>query len=223
MKPRILLSPESEGGSGEEGQVVVVGPEDSILSIAKANGFFWKTVWNHARNAALRAKRKEPEILMPGDEVFVPKAQPKEVDTATEQRHKFKLKGEQAKFTIQLKRFGKPRADEEYILILDGEMKTGKTDAEGKIECDVPNDATGGEIRLDGGKEIIPVRIGRLNPFESPSGVRQRLKNLGFTPDGDDETMPEQGLRSFQARHGLEASGQLDDRTKAKLRELHPT
>ena len=83
------------GGAGDDGsQTVVVGPDDSILSIAKAAGFYWSTVWNHPNNAQLKAQRKVPEVLQQGDQVYVPKAEPKKVTKPNEARHKFKLKGE---------------------------------------------------------------------------------------------------------------------------------
>ena len=226
MKPfNIYYSPDDAGGGGgDEGQTVIVGSQDSILSIAKANGFFWKTIWNHGRNAKLKQLRKDAEILMEGDEVYVPKPDPKKESKPNEASHKFKLKGEQAKFKIQLKQLGEARAGEDYILVIDGEITNGKTDGDGWIKCDIPNDAKGGEIRLQGGKEIIPITIGRLDPADEPSGVRQRLLNLGFIElGGDDDKMPEEGLKAFQEKHQLKVNGEFDGPTKSKLRELHPS
>lgn len=208
----------------DEGQTIIVGSDDSILSIAKANGFFWKTIWEHGKNAELKAKRKDPEVLQEGDEVYVPKPEPKKVSKGNEARHKFKLKGEQAKFKIQLKRLGKPRAGEAYVLTVDGVSTTGSTDGAGWIKCDIPNDASSGEISLKNGKEIIPISIGRLDPQDSPQGVIQRLTNLGFTVEsGDGSVMPADALKLFQAKNGLKATGEFDGPTKSKLKELHPS
>src|SRR3977135_2032499 len=118
MFARLLFSPDAGDGSGDEGQTVVVGPNDSILSIAKANGFFFRTLWNHPRNSALKDKRKAPEILKEGDEVYVTNPEPKKVSKPDGAKHKFKLKGEQAKFKIQLKTLGKPRTGEDYMLVI---------------------------------------------------------------------------------------------------------
>ena len=224
-QPAFFLSPDDAGGGGgDEGETVIVGSQDSILSIAKSHGFFWKTIWNHGRNAKLKQLRKEPEILMPGDEVYVPKVDPKKVSKPNEARHKFKLKGEQAKFKIQLKQLGEPRKGEDYILVIDGTITTGKTDGDGWIKCDIPNDAVGGEIKLQGGKEVISISIGHLDPADEPSGVRQRLENLGFAvSDGEDEKMPEQALKDFQEKHELKVTGEFDGPTKAKLQEKHPS
>ena len=107
--------------------------------------------------------------------------------------------------------------------MIDGLVKTGKTDGSGKIQCDIPNDATGGVLKLNGGKEEIPISIGRLDPADAPSGVLQRLKNLGYAVEADSgDEMPAEALKAFQAKNKLTVSGALDDATKAKLRELHP-
>ena len=131
-QPSFFFSPDDAGGGGDDGsETVIVGSQDSILSIAKSRGFFWKTIWDHGRNSKLKQLRKEPEILMPGDEVYIPKIDPKKVSKPNEARHKFKLKGEQAKFKIQLKQLGEPRKGEEYILVIDGVITNGTTDEEG--------------------------------------------------------------------------------------------
>jgi hypothetical protein len=211
--------------SEEEGETVEVSSSDSIISIAKEHGFFWKTVWNHGNNSDLRAKRKEPEILQEGDKVYVPKLVVKKVSKASDAKYKFKLMGEQAKFKMQLKRLGEARAGEPFIMTIDGVITNGTTDGDGWVKCDIPNDATTGTVSLDSGKEVIPFTIGRLDPADSPNGVRQRLSNLGF-PDQDGgaaNEMPSGAIKDFQGKNELEENGKYDDPTKAKLHEQHPS
>ena len=229
-----LLFYMADGGGG--GQTVTVGADDSILSIAKANGLYWSTVWNHPNNASLKAERGDPEVLQEGDQVFVPKAVPKQVSKPNEATHVFQLKGEQAVFKMQLMQMDEPRANEPYTLVIDGTIINGTTDGNGMIQCDIPNDAKGGVLKLQNGKEQIPISIGRLDPADSPDGVRQRLKGLGFedTPEEDaataaaataanpDDGMPHGALKAFQTKYNLTVSGELDDATKAQLKTLHP-
>ena len=107
--------------------------------------------------------------------------------------------------------------------MLDDILKPGKTDADGVIECDIPNDASEGEIQLRGGQEKIPIRLGGLDPADTPSGVRQRLKNLGYDSTGcAEDAMPEEALKSFQTKNKLKVTGKFDADTKAKLTDLHP-
>ena len=217
-------------GGGDGGKTVVVGSDDSILSIAKANGFWWSTVWNHPNNAQLKSLRKTPEVLQNGDKVYVPKPVPKKESKPNEAVHKFMLKGEQAKFKMRLLMMDQPRANEDYTLVIDGNIKNGKTDGNGMIETDIPNDAKGGVLKLQNGMEQIPISIGRLDPNDSPDGVRQRLKALGFEdrpdpnpdPSQPDDKMPRGALKAFQTKYKLTINGKLDGPTKAKMQEMHP-
>ena len=111
---------------------------DSIPSIARDNGFFWETLWNHPENAALKALRNDANMLLEGDEVFVPEKETKWESCATEQLHTFKRLGDAVKFKLQLRKMGKPRKDEDYVLIVDGRRIKGKTDGDGKLECFIP-------------------------------------------------------------------------------------
>ncbi len=45
---------------------------DCLDSIAFAHDFFPDTIWNHPPNAAIRAERKDPNILYPGDVLTIP-------------------------------------------------------------------------------------------------------------------------------------------------------
>ncbi len=198
---------------------------DSIPSIAKENGFFWETIWNHPQNAALKAKRKDPNILFPGDQVFVPDLRLKEESRGTNARHKFKLKGEKVKFKLQLLMLDQPRKNEPYTLEVDGKLLKGTLDGEGKLEQTVPANAKTGKLILRGGKEQYPVNFGHLNPIDEVSGVQQRLNNLGFQAGAEDGQQSDElkaALMAFQTKYNLNPTGALDAATKSKLQEFHP-
>jgi len=200
-----------------------VGAGETTMSLAKKNGFFWRTVWDHPENAQLKAKRKDPNVLFEDDEIFIPEKRPKEVSKGSEQEHVFKLKGEPAKLKMRLLKLGQPRANESYVLEVDGNPIEGKTDGDGRIEHFIPNDASSGRLLINGGKEIYPLRLGRLDPLELISGVQQRLKNLGYNCGGEQGELGEktkEALKKFQAEHKLNETGEPDAATKAKLKEL---
>ncbi|HCC57944.1 MAG TPA: hypothetical protein DEQ47_11930 [Solibacterales bacterium] len=204
---------------------VTVSPGDSIPSIAKDNGFFWETIWNHPKNAALKAKRKDPNVLFEGDEVFVPELEIREESRGTNACHKFKLKGQKVKFKLQLLMMGEPRAGEAYTLVVDGVPLTGTTGGDGRIEQVIPANAKSGKLLLRGGKEEYPVRFGHLDPIDEIAGVQQRLNNLGFNSGAEDGQMNDTlkaALTAFQNKSGLDPTGELDGATKAKLQEAHP-
>jgi hypothetical protein len=197
---------------------------DSIPSIAADNGFFWETIWNHPQNAQLKAKRKTPNQLFPGDEVFVPELRKKTESRPSDARHTFKRKGVPAKLRVRLLRLEEPRKNEPYVLDIDGKLIRGTTDGDGVIEQFMPPNARNAQLLLQGGKEVMNLRIGHLDPIDELSGVQQRLNNLGFCAGSEDGELDDQtrsALRAFQERYGLEASGEINEATRAKLRSLH--
>jgi hypothetical protein len=204
---------------------IYISQGDSVPSVAKDQGFFWQTLWNHPDNAELKAKRKNPNILFEGDELFVPDLEIKWESRATEQKHKFKRKGDPVVFKLRLLMLGEPRANEDYTLKFGTDLIMGKTDGDGRIEQVLPGNCKGGELILQGGKEVYPVRIGSLDPVDEVSGVQQRLNNLGFTCGSEDGEMTEGtrgALRRFQQKYELEVTGEIDDATRGKLAELLP-
>ena len=200
-----------------------VGEGESTSSLAKKNGFFWKTIWEHGENAELKAKRKDPNVLFADDEIFIPEKQSKEVSKATDQMHKFKRKGEPCKLRVQLMKAGKPRANEKYVLNLDGTPINGTTDDEGKLEHFIPGESRVAELVLRGGQESYPLRLGDLDPCDKPTGIQQRLNNLGFdcgSEDGELGDDTKEAIKKFQEAYDLEVTGEADDETKDKLKEL---
>jgi Putative peptidoglycan binding domain len=202
----------------------VCQPGDSIPSLAHDHGHFWETLWNHGNNAALKAKRKNPNILAPGDEVFIPAIRVKDFPGGTDSRHSFKRKGVPAKLKMQLMLLGEPRANERYTLILDDQIINGTTDGDGNLEHYIKPNSKGGVLKLQGGAEEYPVRVGHLNPIDTISGQKQRLNNLGFNcgDESDDETEQfGQAIAQFQGQHKLKQTAKIDAATKAKIESLH--
>jgi hypothetical protein len=253
---------------------------DCISSIAYEHGFFWETLWNHSRNAELKSKRKDPNILQEGDVVYTPDLTLKELTRATDKRHTFVRKGAPAKLRFRImeepkpekskpasgtaaggggssldkavagvqqaiglpavggstKEFeepdpqplsleDQPRKHVPYILLIDGTITTGNTDGDGRIELSIPPNARSGTLTLEPGtlkERVIPLNLGHLNPINGVSGVTQRLNNLGFPcGDGSDEEALTAALKAFQEKSGLPVTGNVDDATRNKLRDLH--
>lgn len=61
----------------------VIRQGECIHSIAANEGLFWRTIWEHNGNTALRKKRPDPAVLLAGDEVFIPDKRRKTVSIAT--------------------------------------------------------------------------------------------------------------------------------------------
>lgn len=212
-----------DGPVGEGNHLVRQG--DCVESIAYEKGFFWQTIWNDSQNAELKRIRKSPNDLLAGDKLYVPERRLKEESCATEETHRFRRKGVPSKLHIVLKDGDEPRASVPYILEIDGELFSGKTDDDGAIKHPIPPNAERGELTLgEKGEEKYPLHLGCINPNSEISGVQGRLRNLGFYLGQADGTLnPEtvDALKDFQAEYGLEVTGKPDEPTRNKLVEQH--
>jgi hypothetical protein len=201
----------------------IAGSDDDFPSIALAQGFFWRTLWDHAENAQLRAERQNPNILYPGERVFVPILETKSENRPCQKRHRFRRKGEPAKIKIRLMDGGEPRANVPYRLMIEDKEFEGTTSAEGEIEVGISGRDKQGKLILNDGEEVFDVAIGRLDPIDQVIGVQERLSNLGYEchPYTNRlDAMTRRALINFQTDQKLKATGEPDDATKAKLAEL---
>jgi N-acetylmuramoyl-L-alanine amidase len=199
---------------------------DCINSIAFENGLFWQTVWNDPNNQNLRGQRKNPNILLAGDLVFVPDLRPRIELRPTDNRHTFVRKGVPAKIRLCLMANKQPRANVPYTLTIDGQTFNGTTGPDGKIAHSIAPNAKSGKVILthNGVTQVRDLNLGYIDPITEPSGVQQRLVNLGYECDiGDDLTSPKMQnvLQAFQADRKLPVTGELDDATRMQIQQAH--
>ena len=199
---------------------------DCISSIATRHGLFWEKVWNHPKNSRLKEQREDPNILYPGDVVFIPDKEERQESGATEQTHRFKLKGVPSKLCLVLKdEDDKPRANMNYTLEIDGQLFSGTTDGGGKLEHSIPPNAKKGRLIIEeGGSEEYSLDLGSIDPVAEITGVQARLSNLGyyFGPiDGKMNPETIEAIKYFQTEHGLIVNGEADPATRDKLLKEH--
>ena len=196
---------------------------DCISSIAFEHGFFADTIWNHPSNAELKEKRKDPNVLMPGDVVFVPDLREKTVNRTTNQMHRFQLKNAPALLSLQMFDEDEYRSNQNYELEIDGVKHTGKTDSEGVLRVSILPNARHGKLIIGPDQAEFDLQFGQVEPPTEIRGVQARLNNLGFecasTGKIDDDT--QRALRGFQRANQLKETGEIDDATRQKLDELH--
>lgn len=209
----------------------IVKAGECLSSIARLYGFGdYKLIYDHPGNGAFRAKRKNPNLLYPGDKILIPESQSKSAAITTGQRHTFMVHREKVRLRLLLKdRSGQPYASKRFRLQVGAAALEGQTDASGLLDKEIPPDAQEGELTLwfddpTGPGITISLHIGHLDPHDTLTGVRGRLNNLGFSseavePDLDERTKG--ALRTFQERYGLRVSGEPDEATMARLRDLH--
>jgi N-acetylmuramoyl-L-alanine amidase len=197
---------------------------ECITSIVDKYGLFWETVWDHAQNAELKQQLQNPNVLQPGDELFIPDKEVKEENCAPEQKHRFRKKGIPAMLCLRLLDNDEPRADESYTLEVDGESFSGTTDAEGRLKQRIAPGAKQVKLLVGENKDQYILDLGCMDPVAETTGVQARLNNLGFNcgeVDGVSGPETKSAIHQFQQKYGLTESGEADSATRDKLVEMH--
>jgi hypothetical protein len=205
-----------------------VEPGECLSSIGFDTGFFPQTLWELPENTPLREKRESPNILREGDEVFIPDLRLKQQTAPINLRHRFKRKGIPEILRVRfLDEYDEPRPGLKYELKIAGLLRKGETDKGGWLEEWIPPDAMEASITIldETGEtpieEKYDVQLGRLNPYKDEDGVRARLENLGIEC-GETEEDLSIAISSFQNRYDdLDVTGVADEKTVARLKELH--
>jgi len=204
----------------------VVKKGDCITNIAAQYGFLGQTVWHDNANQELRQRRRNPNLLMPGDVLTIADKQRRQESAATEQRHRFVRLGIPARFRLVLLKGEEPRANEAYELTIDGKLLDGTTDDQGRLEIDLPPDAKMAELSFENDDRVYELEFGAVGPADQVPGYQARLNNLGYdcgSVDGILGDLTRAAIVAFQERFNLEQTGEPDDATLDKLRNAHDT
>ena len=224
------------------GQYYYIKQGDHLSRVARENGFAdFHTIWDAAENKDLKDKRKNPNILFPGDKVFIPDKETKEESRTTEKKHKFELQGDPLQLRIVLMGLkNKPLKGHDCILTVEGDATEVITSSDGLVRKVIPENTQTGKL-LDRGEpgdksgleREIPLRIGHLDPVDEISGQMARLNNLGYlagdptTPLGrpqeeeDRYRQFQSAVEEFQCDYSLKVDGICGKQTQAKLVEVH--
>jgi hypothetical protein len=198
---------------------------ESLSLLADKYGLSSTTLWEDPANSDLKSRRPDPNALLAGDIVSIPDMAIKSIEVGCDKKHSFKRLGVPATFVLQLFDVLEPRANVNYSLVVDGEIKKGKTDAEGILKEFVPVNAKKGELILESADNLrVDIEFGHLDPLSEISGVQMRLNNLGFyvgESTGKMNEATQSALAKFQGAHNLQVSGEVNDETLKKLEEMH--
>jgi hypothetical protein len=200
---------------------------DYLAKIARDHGFTdFHTLWNAPENAALRAKRESPNVLLPGDVVTIPDRESKQEEGSTEQRHHFLLKRPTLKLRLALvDAFRQPVRGAHCELRVDGASFELQTDEDGRLEHEISPTAQHADLVVRDADTVLkdvvlPLQIGYLDPIDTLSGQAARLTNLGYLSDavetGDDPEF-RSAVEEFQCDHDLPVDGKCGPITQKKL------
>ena len=164
--------------------VHIVQQGECLNVIADLYGFFWETLWSHEKNRTLKSVRRDPGVLMAGDQVFIPEKQTKEELCATTRRHVFKILGIPCKLNLcLLDDDGRPRSGLQYTLTIDGARKTGVVPQDGKITENISPRARRAELVVklaDGGEEKYALHSLFMKSHSDRPGFTHRTGKHGI-------------------------------------------
>lgn len=206
---------------------VVAG--ETLAALAERHGFArGADLHQHPDNAGLRERRKNPDVLAPGDEVVIPDPVAGRVEVRVGARHRFRVQRPRQSLRLVPQGCNGESLDGwDYVLIAGEERFEGTVD--GAIVHPIPFGVEEARLELrpdDAAKTSLSwdLRVGHLDPAETVEGQQARLNNLGFScgpTDGDAGPRTQQSIRSFQAAHGLDVDGVCSAAVVDKLREVY--
>lgn len=207
-------------GDERTGKYHTVVPGDCLRSLAHRYGMgSAEVLLELEQNRALRDAGRQPNVLLPGDRVFIPG--PDSGQRCTQGgTHRFEARRPRCWLRLELHRsHDEPLSGVRYVLEVAGETHEGQTDHDGLVEQEVDARAQHAVLKLfaegaEAPTRTLRLRVGYLDPHHTDTGARSRLRNLGYGTEEDD-------IRSFQRDARLEETGQLDEVTRSKLLELH--
>jgi len=200
---------------------------ECLISIAQKYGIAnWRTIYDAPENEAFKKQRKDPNMICPGDNIFIPgltgSKQPANLNKKTTYVLK-KAKGFLSICLVDSK--SKPLPDIPYdvsfykseqdkkgepLQVIAGE----KTDADGYVEQKMPKAAKFAVItyspylKRPSLKQKMGLKLGELDDPSTQLGMRSRLNHFGFySGDGkmkqQDQEMFESQLAGFKEKFGL--------------------
>jgi hypothetical protein len=202
----------------------VVQQGDHAIKVAFRFGLSKDALWANPKNAALGEQRKKGDLLYPGDVLYVPAEPPEPLPLTSGGPNKYSAVVPTVPLKLELGSPSRSLGGQPFeVHGAEGEPIRGTTTGTGHVEVEVPVWVREVTVKLPKAGLVVPIRVGDLDPIEESSGAAQRLRNLGFMPDGH-ELDPAQltaGVRAFQAAHGLEPNGELTAETQKALLDAH--
>jgi uncharacterized protein involved in type VI secretion and phage assembly len=208
-------------------QPYVIRQGDHVAKLAFVHGFDADAVWNDGKNAELKAKRKKPSIVHPGDILYFPRAKQEGLALSKGTSNPYTV--DIPKKTLRLVFKDDRLFGAKYVIEGLGAPLEGATDGEGVLTAQIPVHLREVNVVFPAVHVEYGVLLGDLDPIEETTGVRKRLEHLGHraATQGDSESDAEaeaadrEAIAAFQTAQGMEATGTLDDATRAALADAH--
>jgi hypothetical protein len=189
----------------------VIRQGDYLTKLAYEMGFDATTVWQDGSNDDLRKERPDPDMLLPGDILYVPTAAP--AGTALNIGTTNDFTAAVPTVTVSV-RFDDDRFASQPFTVPELPDLTGlQTGADGTATVTAPVTLESITVSFETPKAAYTCWIGYADPLNTLSGVFQRLQNLGYLDANmaptDDVDVVRAGLRALKAAqtNGSDGSG----------------
>lgn len=209
----------------------VVRQGDTLTTLSLQRGFDANEVWNHEKNAELKALRGDMDVLYPSDLLFLPDKPASTVPIKAGAANAFKITLPTITLRIAFADEEGPYAGEEFVVEGIALPVEGTTDGDGVATFAIPHNTKKPIVTFPKRRESFVVQIGHLDPVTTASGVRQRLTQLGYlgapmpvTEANRAKALAayelEQAIRAFQRAEDLVETGTADQPTREALVEI---
>lgn len=207
--------------------IYIVRSGDYLSKIARDHGIAdWHTLYHRSENAEFRRLRPNPNLIYPGDRLFIPEPTDRSAPAQTGGPARFRVHRATNTLQVALRDFeGKPLANQPGTLVIEGAPRTVTTDGNGGLNEPIPPHLTHAYLTIAG--TTLTLAVGKLNPMDDAdddgvSGVQGRLANLGYYGgpiDGEPGDDTRDAIRAYQRTHDLVESGSIDRPLKDALRQ----
>jgi hypothetical protein len=213
----------------EESRPYVVRQGESLYTIARAHGLEPDAIWRDGKNTEV-ARTRDPDILAPGDLLYLPPRPAPSLRVAPQTSNAFTAKVPAVVVAVAFQDENGPLRGERYVVTGLGEPVEGALDGRGGLALPVPVSVATFVVEFPERRIAHSVWVRHLDPVSEPSGLRARLVHLGYGPMGQDSADPytfvsdeaeRRAIAAFQRAVGLTVTGVADEKTRAKLTEMH--
>jgi len=132
------------------GSYHVVTQGEYASAIARRYGFSdYRAVWEAPENAALKAERKTPNVLFPGDRLFIPDRALREEPRPTDQRHRFVRRGQDLVLRVRFEhQYFRPIAATPCDVTVETQRSTLTSDGSGQVQRSIVPGTTAASVSV---------------------------------------------------------------------------